>query len=74
MDADVVVLDPKGPKRSLRSSASDAPEAYPGFATSLALRHVLLGGEPRVKDGRLTRPEAPAGLLLQPAPSTLPLA
>ncbi len=73
MDADIVVLDPKGPERPLRSTFSNTHEAYPGFLSSLAMRHVLLRGEARVQDGRLTQPEAPMGLLLQPSPSTLPL-
>ena len=71
MDADIVILDPKGPERPLRSTLSDAPEAYPGFTTSLAIRQVLLRGEGRVVDGRLTQPDKPTGLMLQPSPSTL---
>ena len=73
MDADIVVLDPKGPERPLRSSWSDAYEAYPGFTSPLAFRHVLLRGETRVRDGVLTQPQAPTGQLLQPSPSTLSL-
>jgi dihydropyrimidinase len=71
MDADIVVLDPKGPERPLRSTSADAFEAYPGFSSHLAIRYVLLRGETRVKDGRLTQPAAPMGRLLQPIPSTL---
>ena len=71
MDADVVVLDPKGPERPLRSTLSYTPEAYPGFTTSLAIRHVLLRGEHRVEQGQLTQPESPGGRLLQPRPATL---
>jgi dihydropyrimidinase len=74
MDADIVILDPNGPERPLRSTLSDAPEAFPGFTTSLAIRQVLLRGESRVKDGQLTQPECPTGLLLQPSPTTLSLA
>jgi dihydropyrimidinase len=73
MDADIVVLDPKGPERPLRSTAADAFEAYPGFSSRLAFRQVLLRGEIRVKDGQLTQPMVPAGRLLQPAPATLSL-
>ena len=71
MDADVVVLDPRGPERPLQSSAADTHEAFPGFTSPLAFRHVLLRGEPRVQDGQLTSPRDPAGLLLQPPPATL---
>jgi dihydropyrimidinase len=73
MDADLVVLDPKGPERPLRSTASDAYEAYPTFTSTLAFPHVLLRGEPLVKDGRLTQPKAPRGRLLQPSPASLTL-
>jgi dihydropyrimidinase len=74
MDADIVILDPNGPERPLRSTLSDAPETFPGFTTSLAIRQVLLRGESRVKDGQLTQPKCPTGLLLQPSPTTLSLA
>ena len=73
MDADIVVLDPKGPARPLRSSSTDAYEAFPGFTSPLAFPHVLLRGELLVKDGRLTQPAAPSGRLLQPDASTLSL-
>lgn len=68
MDADLVVLDPGGPERPLRSTASDAHEAFAGFSSTLAFRHVLLRGEPRVRDGRLIAPHEPLGRPLQPAP------
>ncbi len=71
MDADLVVLDPKGPERPLRSTAAPAFEAFPGFITSLAIRHVLLRGDHRVEQGRLTQPDAPGGIFLQPPPSSL---
>ena len=73
MDADIVVLDPQGPERPLASTRSGAPEPYPGFTSPLALRQVLLRGETRVLDGRITGPESPAGLCLQPSPSSLSL-
>jgi dihydropyrimidinase len=73
MDADIVVLDPRGPERPLRSTAADAFEAFPGFTSPLAFRQVLLRGEIRVKDGQLTQTNIPAGQLLQPAPATLSL-
>lgn len=68
MDADIVVLDPNGPERPLRSTPSDAPEAYPGFTSALAFRHVLLRGETRVRDGQLLQAQNPAGRPLQPCP------
>jgi len=71
MDADIVVLDPKGQERPLHSTLSDTPEAFSGFTTSLAICHVLLRGETRVRDGQLTQPKAPTGRLLQPSPATL---
>ncbi len=74
MDADIVVLDPRGPERPLRSTSADAFEAFPGFTSHLAFRHVLLHGETRVQDGRLTQPAAPTGRLLQPSPASLSLA
>ena len=73
LDADIVVLDPKGPQRPVRSTAADAYEAFAGFTSPLAFRHVLLRGETRVRDGRLTQPQLPTGNLLQPSPATLPL-
>ncbi len=53
LDADVVVLDPNGPARPVRGTESDAYEAFPGFTSNLALRHVFVHGEPVVKDGDL---------------------
>lgn len=63
LDADVVVLDPNGPSRSVRGTESDAYEPFPGFTSTLALRHVLVHGEPVVKDGDLVDPAARRGQL-----------
>ena len=71
LDADLVILDPSGPERSLCSTLVPAFEAFPGSNTRLAFRHVLLRGEPRVQDGRLLEPGRPAGKALQPAVDTL---
>ena len=68
LDADVVVLDPQGPERPVRSSEEDAPETYPGFASRLAFRHVFLRGIPVVDDGRLAGAGRPQGRPLQAAP------
>ena len=73
MDADIVVLDPAGPERPLRSTLVPAYESFPGFQSSLAFRHVLLRGEPRVEHGRLLEPDQPHGLPLQPGTASLPL-
>jgi dihydropyrimidinase len=67
-DADLVVLDPSGPERTIASTQADAYETYPGFTSTLAFRHVLLRGEPVASDGRLLHPQTPTGHLLQPEP------
>jgi dihydropyrimidinase len=71
-DADLVVLDPKGPERPIRSAGVPVHEPFPGFTSKLAFRAVLLRGIPRVKDGVLLEPGRPAGVPLQPDPETLP--
>jgi dihydropyrimidinase len=71
LDADIVVLDPAGPERPLRSTLVPAFEAYPGFTSRLSFRHVLLRGEPRVGDGLLLEPSLMDGTPLQPSPATL---
>jgi len=63
LDADVVVLDPNGPGRAVRATESDAYDAFPGFTSTLALRHVLVHGEPVVRDGDLVDAEARRGQL-----------
>ena len=68
LDADLVVLDPAGPVRPIRSTGAPAFEPLPGFTTKLSFRSVLLRGVPRVQDGRLLEPERPTGLPLQPEP------
>lgn len=65
LDADVVILDPKGPEQPIRSSLSDTFETYPGFTSNLTFRHVFLRGEPVVEEGELTHAERPLGLGLQ---------
>ena len=66
LDADIVVLDPRGPLRPVLSTTSDSHEAFPGHTSRLSFRHVLLRGEPRVRDGVLIRGLAPMGRPLQP--------
>ena len=70
MDADVVVLDPAGPSRSVRATRADAHDPYPGFTSPLAFRHVVRRGEVVVADDRLVAPDHPGGRLLQAAPPT----
>jgi dihydropyrimidinase len=65
LDADVVLLDPRGPVRPIRSSLSDAPEPYPGFTSPLAVRAVFLRGIPVVAQDRLLHPVQPRGVPLQ---------
>lgn len=63
LDADVVVLDPNGPARSVRATESDAYDPFPGFTSTLALRHVLLHGKPVVKNGDLVDADSRRGQL-----------
>jgi dihydropyrimidinase len=72
MDADLVVLDPRGPERPVRATGVPCHEPFPGFTTKLHFRSVLLRGVPRVQDGRLLEPDRPLGAPLQPDPETLP--
>jgi dihydropyrimidinase len=65
LDADVVLLDPHGPERPIRSSFSDAPEPYPGFTSPLSFRTVFLRGVPVVEQDRLLDPGHPLGEPLQ---------
>jgi len=65
LDADVVVLDPNGSERPIRSSLADTFETYPGFTSTLAFRHVFLRGESVVEEGQLMHAERPLGLALQ---------
>jgi len=67
LDADLVLLDPAGPERPLRSSLSDAYETYPGFSSPLAIREVLLRGRTVARDGALEPGGAFRGRALQPS-------
>jgi dihydropyrimidinase len=71
LDADLVVMDCRGPQRPLLSTLSDSHEAFPGQTSPLAFRHVLLRGEPRVRDGVLLPGTKPSGRPLQPDVATL---
>ena len=63
-DADLVVVDPAGPRRPVVSTLADAYETYPGRTTTWNVRHVLLRGETVVADGALVEPALPTGQLL----------
>lgn len=63
LDADVVVLDPNGPARPVRATEGDAYDPFSGFTSKLALRQVLVHGEPVVRDGDLVDAEARRGQL-----------
>ena len=63
-DADLVVVDPAGPRRPVVSTLADAYETYPGRTTTWNVRHVLLRGETVVADGVLVEPALPTGQLL----------
>ena len=71
LDADIAVLDPAGPEQPLRSTLVPAFEAFPRVHSKLSFRHVLLRGEPRVRDGQLLDPGRPSGVPLQPATRSL---
>ena len=50
-DADLVVLDPSGPERSVRSTLADAHDPWSDRTTRLICRHVFLRGVEVVRDG-----------------------
>ena len=49
--------------RAVRATESDAYDPFPGFTSTLALRHVLVHGEPVVRDGDLVDAAARRGQL-----------
>jgi dihydropyrimidinase len=57
-DGDLAVLDREGPERPVVSSLANAYETYPGRTTTLAVRHVFVGGRETVRDGTLTAQSA----------------
>ncbi|HUK12279.1 MAG TPA: amidohydrolase family protein, partial [Thermoanaerobaculaceae bacterium] len=63
-DADLVVLDPDGPPRPVRSSLAECYETYPNVTTTLDVRHVLVRGRVVLRDAALAEPrEFPGGPL-----------
>lgn len=67
LDADVLVLDPAGPERPVRSTLAPCPEPYPLLASRLQVRHLLLRGREVVAGSALCHPGAPTGLCLPEA-------
>lgn len=67
-DADLVVLDPSGPLRSVRSTLADAHDPWTDHTTRLTCRHVLLRGVEVVRDG-VVLDVPPSGRACQPPAS-----
>jgi dihydropyrimidinase len=65
-DADVVLLDARGPERPLRSAFTNVHETYPGRTTRLRFARVYLRGREAVRDGFLLEPCQPSGRSLWP--------
>jgi len=65
-DADLVIVDPLGPRRPVASSEAGAPEPYPGLGSRLGIRRVFLRGRPVVREGQLEDRDCPGGNLLCP--------
>ena len=65
LDADIVILDPRGPLRPIRSTLADAFETYPDFSTTLSFRQVLLRGKVLVEKDSLVDPGHFPGRALQ---------
>jgi dihydropyrimidinase len=65
LDADIVVLDPHGSLRPIRSTLVDAFETYPEFTTTLSFRQVLLRGTSLVEQDTLLNPRHFPGRALQ---------
>ncbi len=60
-DADLALIDPYGPPHPVVSTLAGAHDPWTGRASTLAVRHVLLRGEPVVRDGSLLPRPRPAG-------------
>jgi dihydropyrimidinase len=53
-DADLVILNPNGGEKDIKSSLSDVYETYPGFKTKLSFKNVYVRGEKVVENDKLT--------------------
>ena len=67
LDADIAILDPRGPMRPIRSTLADSFETYPDFNTTLSFRQVLLRGATVVEKDSLVDPVNLPGRALQGA-------
>ena len=63
-DADLVCLSTGAAPAPVRSSLADTYEPFEGFESTLRIHHVMLQGEPVVKDGRLVATGHPGGRCL----------
>jgi dihydropyrimidinase len=52
-DADIVILNPNGEERNIKSSLSDVYETYPDFKTKLSFKNVIVRGETIVKNDKI---------------------
>jgi dihydropyrimidinase len=66
-DADLVVLDTATPRRPVVSTLSDAYDPWSDRRTTVKARHVLLGGNPVVRDGALVERERVRGVVFSAA-------
>jgi dihydropyrimidinase len=60
-DADLVVLNPSGPPREIKSSYSDCFDTYLNEFTTLDFRNVFVRGNPVVINNTLANPSTPTG-------------
>lgn len=56
-DADLVVLNPNGEEKNIKSSLSDVYETYPGLKTKLKFKNVFIRGEKIVENDKLLNSE-----------------
>ena len=66
-DADLVVLNPAGTPKPLRSSLMDVCETYEGMTSTLECAHVLLAGKEVVRNGELVDAGSKTGRWLHEA-------
>jgi dihydropyrimidinase len=52
-DADLVILNPNGKEKNIKSSLSNVYETYPGFKTKLSFKYVFVRGNLVVKDDKI---------------------
>jgi dihydroorotase-like cyclic amidohydrolase len=64
LDADVAVFELSDREEPLASGDAGSPETYPGFRSSLRLRHLFLRGRPLVADGACSGADLAPGRFL----------